>query len=95
MIVGSLPDANFSEAEVDLRAGDAVVFYTDGVVEARRGTEIFGEERLAELLATCTHHDARGIANAVRQAVGDFQPGAPRDDLAIVVVRVLPPGESA
>jgi PAS domain S-box-containing protein len=91
MIVGSLPDVEFDEAEVGLGPGDSVVFYTDGVVEARHGTDIFGEERLVELLATCARHDARGVANAVRQAVGDFQPGAPRDDLAIVVLRVLPP----
>jgi serine phosphatase RsbU (regulator of sigma subunit)/PAS domain-containing protein len=94
MIVGSLPDATFSEVEVDLGSGDAIVFYTDGVVEARKGPEIFGEERLVELLATCAHNDARAVANAVRQAVGDFQPGPPRDDLAIVVVRVLPPGST-
>jgi serine phosphatase RsbU (regulator of sigma subunit) len=91
MIVGSLPEATFSEAEVNLGPGDSIVLYTDGVLEARRDDDIFGEERLLGLLTTCGHLDARGIANAVRQAVGDFQPGVPRDDLAIVVVRVTPP----
>jgi PAS domain S-box-containing protein len=91
MILGSLPDPEFSEADVDLGPGDAIVFFTDGVIEARREGEIFGEQRLLELLADTNGYDARGLANAVRQAVGDFQPGLPRDDLAIVVVRVLPP----
>ena len=87
-LVGILPEAEFTDERIDLSAGDAVVLYTDGVVEARRGDEIFGEERLRDLLATCTHYDARGIANTVRQAVGDFQPGVPHDDMAILVLRV-------
>lgn len=90
MIVGSLPDADFHEEDVVLGPGDAIVMYTDGVIEARRGDEIYGEERLLELLASCTDQDARAIANAVRQAVGDFLPGLPRDDMAILVLRVLP-----
>jgi serine phosphatase RsbU (regulator of sigma subunit) len=89
MIVGSLPDPEFTEGEVILAEGDAIVFYTDGVVEARRGADIFGDQRLLELLQRCTDHDARGIANAVRQAVGDFLPGLPRDDMAILVLRVV------
>ncbi|MEY2568120.1 MAG: hypothetical protein QOE35_2649 [Actinomycetota bacterium] len=89
MIVGSLPSADFSEETVVLGPGDAIVLYTDGVIEARREEEIFGEERLLELLASCTGQDARAIANSVRQAVGDFLPGLPRDDMAILVMRVM------
>jgi serine phosphatase RsbU (regulator of sigma subunit) len=89
-IVGSLPDADFTEEDVVLGPGDAIVLYTDGVIEARNGDDIYGEGRLLELLAGCTGDDARAIANAVRQAVGDFIPGLPRDDMAILVMRVLP-----
>jgi PAS domain S-box-containing protein len=89
-IVGSLPDAEFTEEDAVLRGGDAIVLYTDGVIEARREQEIFGEARLLQLLAGCTGQDARAIANTVRQAVGDFIPGLPRDDMAILVIRVLP-----
>ena len=90
-IVGSLPDADFTEEDVVLDGGDAIVLYTDGVLEARRDDDIFGEGRLLDLLAGCTGQDARAIANTVRQAVGDFIPGLPRDDMAILVIRVLPP----
>jgi PAS domain S-box-containing protein len=88
-LVGSLPGAHYSEEDVELGAGDSIVFYTDGVIEARDGDQIFGEGRLHELLATCCDQDARAVANAVRQAVGDFLPGVPRDDMAILVLRVL------
>jgi serine phosphatase RsbU (regulator of sigma subunit) len=90
-IVGSLPDADFTEEQVVLAPGDAIVLYTDGVIEARRDQDIFGETRLLELLSGCAGQDARAIANTVRQAVGDFIPGLPRDDMAILVIRVLPP----
>ena len=90
MIVGSLPNAEFSEESVVLGPGDAIVLYTDGVIEARCEEEIFGEQRLLDLLADCPGQDARAIANTVRQAVGDFLPGLPRDDMAILVMRVMP-----
>jgi PAS domain S-box-containing protein len=89
-IVGSLPDADFTEQHVVLTPGDTIDLYTDGVVEARRDDDIFGEGRLLELLRGCVGDDARAVANAVRQAVGDFIPGLPRDDMAILVIRVLP-----
>ena len=90
-LVGILPEADFTDECIELGAGDAVVLYTDGVVEARRGDDIFGEDRLRGLLQTCTRYDARGVANAVRQAVADFQPGVPHDDMAILVLRVKDP----
>jgi PAS domain S-box-containing protein len=90
-IVGSLPDAEFTEEDVVLQGGDAIVLYTDGVIEARRDEDIFGEGRLLDILAGCAGQDARAIANTVRQAVGDFIPGLPRDDMAILVMRVMPP----
>jgi PAS domain S-box-containing protein len=93
-IVGSLADADFTEEDAVLRGGDAIVLYTDGVIEARRDQDIFGEHRLLELLSGCAGQDARAIANTVRQAVGDFIPGLPRDDMAILVIRVLPPALS-
>jgi serine phosphatase RsbU (regulator of sigma subunit) len=93
-IVGSLPDAEFTEEDVVLLGGDAIVLYTDGVIEARRDDDIFGEGRLLDLLNGCAGQDARAIANTVRQAVGDFIPGLPRDDMAILVMRVMPPALS-
>jgi phosphoserine phosphatase RsbU/P len=75
---------------LDLRAGDALVFYTDGVTEAFNASEEqFGERRLVEHLSKMPGRSATelvaGVLEAVRKHAGD-QPQS--DDITIVAVRV-------
>ena len=49
---------------------------------------IFGPERLRDLVAECQGLDAQAIADRVKDAALDFQPGLPRDDVAVLVLRV-------
>ena len=44
-IVGTLPEARFSETTFDLTTGDCLFLYTDGIVEAGAPGEMFGDER--------------------------------------------------
>jgi sigma-B regulation protein RsbU (phosphoserine phosphatase) len=81
------------ETTVELVPGDVVVFYTDGVTEGRRGQEFFGEARLDRLLSSCPDRDADTIASRIAEEVLAFQSGHPRDDIALVVVK-LPDAES-
>jgi serine phosphatase RsbU (regulator of sigma subunit)/anti-sigma regulatory factor (Ser/Thr protein kinase) len=76
-----------------LLAGDTLVFYTDGVIEHRRGAELFGPGRLAKALRRAGNRTADGLITAVRQAVADFSNEPHRDDIAIVAVRV-PAGDA-
>jgi PAS domain S-box-containing protein len=50
-VLGLLPDVEIHDAVVELEPGDTLLAFTDGVTEARQGAELFGEERLAEVLA--------------------------------------------
>ena len=87
--LGVFPDPELGEGTSGLRAGDAVVLYTDGVTEARSADgSFFGEGRLRSLLRSCTGLAASAIAAELRRAVLDFQEGEPRDDLAVLVLRV-------
>ena len=71
-------------------AGDALVLYTDGVTEARRPDgDFFGEDRLRHLLQSCSGCDAETIARRIKSVVLAFQEGYPRDDLAVLVLRVI------
>ena len=82
-------DANLTEQEAKLAPGDALVFYTDGVVEARSPEGLFfGEERLMALLRSSVALDASTIANRIEGAALNFQGQAPRDDIAVLVLRV-------
>jgi sigma-B regulation protein RsbU (phosphoserine phosphatase) len=86
-LAGVFRDADFHDADLVLSPGDALVIYTDGVTEGRRGDEFFGERRLVETVAT--HAGSAGaLAASLVDAVVAFQDGDTRDDVAVVAVRV-------
>lgn len=85
-LVGVLGVPVFHETETALAAGDALVLYTDGVTEGRRGKEFFGDARLSASVLTCGE-SAESAAQAILTGVVDFQAGITRDDIAVVVVR--------
>ncbi|MDQ4001565.1 MAG: PAS domain S-box protein [Actinomycetota bacterium] len=86
--IGVFDDMNLTEQEASLSPGDALVLYTDGVVEAQSPDGLFfGEERLVTLLRSSVALDAATIAGRVESAVLDFQGQAPRDDIAVLVLR--------
>ncbi len=87
-LIGVLPEVRLWEETTPLQPGDAIVFYTDGVTESRRGREQFGEDRVRATLATCVGFDAAGIAQRLERAVLDFGGPEPSDDIAILVLRV-------
>ncbi|MGH8989166.1 MAG: PP2C family protein-serine/threonine phosphatase [Acidimicrobiales bacterium] len=91
LVLGILPDAPIGEAALTLESGDALVCYTDGVIEAHApdGDE-FGEERLGRVLDDAHGRSAAGIARRVERAVVDYRSPDDCDDLAIVVVRCRP-----
>jgi phosphoserine phosphatase RsbU/P len=86
-ILGALPAPTLHEATVTLDPGDALLLYTDGVVEGRRDGAFFGERRLSELAGTLRDRDAATMANEVAAAAVGHQHGTPADDIAVVVVR--------
>jgi serine phosphatase RsbU (regulator of sigma subunit) len=74
-------------ADIPMQPGDALVFYTDGVTERRRGRELFGPERLCDAAAPLAGYSADVVAARLRTAVIGFSSEAPRDDIAILVLR--------
>ena len=78
-----------------LEAGDSLVLYTDGVVEASPADEALAPERLAVLLRAQAGRDAGDIAEAIETAALAVQDGRLRDDVAVVVLRVRPGGVEA
>jgi serine phosphatase RsbU (regulator of sigma subunit) len=83
-----IDDAQTYEASLgELPPGAAVVLYTDGVIEARRGGELYGTERLDALLARRSGLDARELAHAIVADCRAFAGGELTDDCAVVVLR--------
>ena len=77
----------YEQVRTSLPPGGAVVLYTDGVIESRAGRELFGLERLDELLAANASLSAQDLADAVLAACRAFAGGDLPDDCAIVVIR--------
>jgi hypothetical protein len=77
-------------SQLQLTAGDALVFYSDGVTEAMNSDrEQFGEERLMAAVREADGLDAGGVRERIVHRVHEFLAGiAPQDDMTIVVLRV-------
>jgi PAS domain S-box-containing protein len=78
----------FRQHVLELDEGDAVVMYTDGVTEAHHlSQELFGEERLLETVRD-SPADVDGVADSILDAVCAYGPSDPRDDVAVIVLRM-------
>jgi serine phosphatase RsbU (regulator of sigma subunit)/PAS domain-containing protein len=76
------------QLELELRTGDVLFFYTDGVTEARSADLSFFEDRLADALAAVAGRSASEIVRAVQELVTSFSAGELKDDVTILAVRV-------
>jgi sigma-B regulation protein RsbU (phosphoserine phosphatase) len=65
-----------------------VVFYTDGITDARRDGVLFGEERLEEAVRANLPLDAQALADALLEAVKEYAGGVLADDCAVVTVKL-------
>jgi serine phosphatase RsbU (regulator of sigma subunit) len=77
----------YAEFQEELPRGSSLVLYTDGVVEARRDGELYGDDRLDALLAEQYELPARALAAAVAEDAREFAGGDLSDDVAVVVIR--------
>jgi sigma-B regulation protein RsbU (phosphoserine phosphatase) len=89
ILLGVLPGAVYDETRVEFNPGDAIVLYTDGVVEAATEEGVFfGDERLESLLRDTKGLGAAAICDRIVAEVEQFSEGNTHgDDLTVVVVR--------
>jgi predicted ester cyclase len=88
-IVGAFAGAAFREEMLQLRAGDTIVSFSDGVTEARNAQgEEFGEERLTAWLSRDPPASAAGLVDGLLAAVREFCVGSDQsDDITVAVIR--------
>ena len=79
--------SDYATSPATLTRGDYLVLYTDGVTEARRDDELFGEKRLLATVESLRGRSAQGLADGVLAAVGAFAGGL-RDDLQVATLRL-------
>jgi len=91
-VLGPVADATYERGFVNLRPGDLLVLYTDGISETRGrggdGWNEYGVESMLKVAAAHRHEPAEKIVEAVGKDVRRFSRGAPADDdRTLVVVR--------
>ncbi len=89
-VVGLLPGMTYLEATVELRPGDLLIAFTDGVTEPELGAQEFGEQRLIQLIEPIRTSPLPVIMAAVFKALKEWigeheQP----DDITLLLARQL------
>jgi PAS domain S-box-containing protein len=88
MLLGIVPDPELSDDHVSLAPGDALVLYTDGVTDSAAPARIITAPDLAEAVGSPLGLDADAIAERVMQTALASAGREPRDDIAILVLKV-------
>ncbi|MBI4535409.1 MAG: SpoIIE family protein phosphatase [Ignavibacteriae bacterium] len=81
----------YEEATVDLRSGDILILFTDGVSEAMsKDSEEYGEQRMEAAVHAHTDGTAQSIISAVHEDIQCFTAGGPQsDDITMMVVKIV------
>ena len=88
VLVGAFEFDGWQHATVRLASGDFILVFTDGVTEAAKGEEQFGEERLREVVLSSRSETPREIVARLMQKIGGFVGKARQsDDITMLLVR--------
>ncbi len=86
-VFGVFREWQYTQSEVELKPGDWLILFTDGVTEAQNAAgEEFGEERLIEAVRGHLHLNADQMQKAILHAVGEFTSGEFQDDATLLVL---------
>ena len=89
LVLGAVPDPTFGEEMARLGQGEALFLYTDGITEARRGVEQYGENRVFEVLEQAEGADPLDMVRRVMDGAREFVGGGVQgDDVAVLAVKL-------
>jgi PAS domain S-box-containing protein len=89
--IGLVSDPDVVDTTHDLEPGDLLVLYTDGFTDARAADGRFAAEILPAVFTELAGNSAESAASILERSVLDFTGGAHRDDMAMIVARILSP----
>ncbi len=88
-VVGAFPFSKYEESTIQLKSGDLLVCYTDGITEPENAYgEMYGEERLIELLTKNSDRDEQAIISMIIEAVEQWTDAEEQpDDMTLLLAR--------
>jgi phosphoserine phosphatase RsbU/P len=89
MVLGLFDTVPYEEGAAELRSGDLLLIFSDGVTETwSAADEEFGEKRVADLLVRCREQDVPSIEATLLRELDDFSAGTKAtDDRTLVVLK--------
>jgi len=89
-VIGLMDFAPFTEGTIDIREGDVLLGFTDGISECmNRDEEEWGEDRLIPVLQTGRDFAAKDLVNRIMTEADAFAAGAKQhDDMTLIVMKV-------
>lgn len=88
--LGLLEEIELHDSHLTLAPGDLVCMFTDGLVEASDGRELFGSQRVTEILSRLCDKPPEDIATELVEATRRFHGHDLADDLALLLLRARP-----
>jgi sigma-B regulation protein RsbU (phosphoserine phosphatase) len=91
--LGLFDDADYDEFSFRAKPGDMFVFFSDGILDAsNKAEELFGRERVGEIVAAHPNASADEMVKLIFQAVAEHASGVEAfDDQTVVAIRVKGP----
>ena len=86
-VIGLFEKWQSTVSQVQLAPGDLLAIFSDGVTEAIRGDEEFGEARLIQELKAASRLPVNEIITAIFARVQQFNTGPQYDDLTLLIIR--------
>ena len=90
LILGFLENAVYEEHEIELKKGDTLFMYTDGVTEAMTENKVmFGEQRLLKAVNKNKNNNVKQLIQSVKEQIDDFTDGAEQaDDVTLMALKI-------
>jgi sigma-B regulation protein RsbU (phosphoserine phosphatase) len=91
LVLGAFRKFRAGMAETDLRSGDWLILFSDGIVEAQQEDgDMYGDDRLLEVVRRHAGGTIPGMLDAVRESLNRFASAGGRDDWTVVVAKACP-----
>jgi sigma-B regulation protein RsbU (phosphoserine phosphatase) len=88
LLLGILPHETYSQRRTCIRAGDILMLYTDGLVDALSSRDIPGDEKMKNILLDCHMQPMQQIADTLHDHASAHTARNP-DDIALILLKAL------